>query len=98
MKRLMCCAGLLVMMSTTGAAQWAKYLDPDVPVDRGNRPLLTARTPRLNGKPDLSGVWLNVLDPLPPGRLAVEGSESSGHPRRGDSGNGRLHEPGTGEG
>jgi hypothetical protein len=37
-------------------AQWL-HPDPGTPRTRDGRPLLTAPAPRLNGKPDLSGVW-----------------------------------------
>jgi hypothetical protein len=38
-------------------AQWAVYHDPTVPRTRDGKPNLTAPAPRLNGKPDLSGIW-----------------------------------------
>src|SRR5262245_59531218 len=37
-------------------AQWV-HLDPNTPRTRDGKPMLTAPAPRLNGKPDLSGVW-----------------------------------------
>ena len=37
-------------------AQWL-HPDPGTPRTRDGKPLLTAPAPRLNGKPDLSGVW-----------------------------------------
>lgn len=39
------------------AAQWLDYKDPQVPRTKNGKPNLTAPVPRLNGKPDLSGVW-----------------------------------------
>ena len=38
-------------------AQWAVYHDPTIPRTRDGKPNLTAPAPRLNGKPDLSGIW-----------------------------------------
>ena len=38
-------------------AQWAVYHDPTVPRTRDGKPNLSAPAPRLNGKPDLSGIW-----------------------------------------
>ena len=37
-------------------AQWL-HPDPHTPRTRDRKPILTAPAPRLNGKPDLSGVW-----------------------------------------
>ncbi len=37
-------------------AQWL-HPDPGTPRTRDGKPILTAPAPRLNGKPDLSGVW-----------------------------------------
>jgi len=37
-------------------SQWL-YPDPRTPRTRDGKPILTAPAPRLNGKPDLSGVW-----------------------------------------
>ncbi len=38
-------------------AQWALYRDPTVPRTRDGKPNLSAPAPRLNGKPDLTGIW-----------------------------------------
>ena len=38
-------------------AQWAVYHDPNIPRIRDGKPDLAAPTPRVNGKPDLSGIW-----------------------------------------
>ena len=38
-------------------AQWGVYHDPAVPRTRDGKPNLSAPVPRLNGKPDLSGIW-----------------------------------------
>ena len=45
-------------------AQWAVYHDPTVPRSRDGKPNLSAPAPRLNGKPDLSGIWLPESAPV----------------------------------
>src|SRR5579864_6493553 len=45
-------AGLLV----PAHAQWI-HPDQGTPRNRDGKPILTAPAPRLNGKPDLSGLW-----------------------------------------
>ncbi len=53
-------ASLLVVvlaMPLYANAQWAVYHDPSIPRTRDGKPNLSAPAPRLNGKPDLSGIW-----------------------------------------
>jgi hypothetical protein len=38
-------------------AQWAIYRDPAIPRARDGKPNLSVPAPRVNGKPDLSGIW-----------------------------------------
>jgi hypothetical protein len=38
-------------------AQWLNYPTPGTPRTKDGKPNLTASAPRVNGKPDLSGVW-----------------------------------------
>ena len=45
-------------------AQWLHYLDPKTPRTADGRPNLSAPAPRLNGKPDLSGVWQAERTPV----------------------------------
>lgn len=47
---------LLIPASLPLAAQW-DYRDPRIPRTKDGKPNLTAPVPRLNGKPDLSGLW-----------------------------------------
>jgi len=45
-------------------AQWLKFRDPSIPRTPDGRPNLTAPAPRLNGKPDLSGLWQAERTPV----------------------------------
>ena len=47
----------LALATHTLNAQWVNYKAPGTPRLADGRPNLTARAPRTNGKPDLSGVW-----------------------------------------
>jgi hypothetical protein len=59
-------AGLVFVAGALPAgAQWINYPSPRTPLGRDGKPDLHAKAPRLNGKPDLSGVWQIV--PPPPG-------------------------------
>src|SRR5579863_5124945 len=53
MRLLILLAGLAVCTQ----AQWLKFPDPRTPRTKDGKPNLTAPAPRLNGKPDLSGLW-----------------------------------------
>jgi hypothetical protein len=48
---------LLVAAPSHINAQWAIYRDPTTPRARDGKPNLSAPAPRVNGKPDLSGIW-----------------------------------------
>jgi hypothetical protein len=47
-------AGLIPQVN----AQWLNYRDPRTPRTKDGKPDLIAPAPRLNGKPDFSGLWL----------------------------------------
>src|SRR5271169_1629385 len=47
----------LAGLAMCAQAQWLKYPDPRTPRSKDGKPNLTAAAPRLNGKPDLSGLW-----------------------------------------
>jgi hypothetical protein len=47
----------LSLFAVAAPAQWLNYPVPGVPRTSNGKPDLTARAPRLNGKPDLSGGW-----------------------------------------
>jgi hypothetical protein len=45
-------------------ALWAIYRDPAAPRTRDGKPNLSAPAPRINGKPDLSGIWIAESSPV----------------------------------
>ncbi len=47
----------LSLFAAAAPSQWLNYPVPGVPRTRSGKPDLTARAPRINGKPDLSGAW-----------------------------------------
>jgi len=55
---------VVVLASGYAHAQWLNYPDPRIPRTKDGKPNLTAPAPRLNGKPDLSGVWQAERTPL----------------------------------
>ena len=55
---------LLSAVSVTLAAQAPYYHDPRIPRTKDGKPNLTAPAPRLDGKPDLSGLWQAERTPL----------------------------------
>jgi hypothetical protein len=48
---------LFALFSTGAHAQWLNHPTPGTPRTKDGKPNLSAKTPRLAGKPDLSGVW-----------------------------------------
>ena len=48
---------LLASFAIYTQAQWLNYPDPRTPRTKDGKPNLIAPAPRLNGKPDLSGLW-----------------------------------------
>lgn len=48
---------LLIASVVPAAPQWLNYHDARTPRTKDGKPNLTAHPPRVNGKPDLSGVW-----------------------------------------
>jgi hypothetical protein len=55
---------LLAITSLPLGAQWLNYPDARTPRTKGGKPNLTAPAPRMNGKPDLSGVWQSERTPV----------------------------------
>jgi len=63
---VLCVLGASVASSVS--AQWLKYPAPGVPRTKTGAVNMTAPAPRLNGKPDLSGIWeAEDNRPCPPG-------------------------------
>jgi len=58
-------------------AQWL-HPDPRTPRTRDGKPILTAPAPRLNGKPDLSGVWQATRPALETARSFTGGAPAPG--------------------
>lgn len=55
----------LVLASSSVAAQWLTYKTPGVPRTRDGKPKLDAPAPRaVDGRPDLTGVWMHELTPV----------------------------------
>jgi hypothetical protein len=57
-------AGAMTCAPYTLSGQWLNYPDARTPRTKDGRPNLTAPAPRINGKPDLSGVWQAQRAPL----------------------------------
>lgn len=57
MLRLASTLGLLFAFAVGANAQWLNHRDPKTPRTADGKPNLSAPAPRLNGKPDVSGVW-----------------------------------------
>src|SRR6476620_2855167 len=55
---------VVALTSVHAHAQWLNYPDARIPRTKDGKPNLTAPAPRLNGKPDLSGVWQAERTPL----------------------------------
>jgi hypothetical protein len=55
---------LITAALASAEAQWLNYRDPRIPRTRDGRPNLSAPAPRLNGKPDLTGLWQAERTPV----------------------------------
>jgi hypothetical protein len=65
---------LLAALPVCAQAQWLNHPDPRTPRTKDGKPNLSAPAPRMNGKPDLTGLWEADATPrseldraLPPG-------------------------------
>lgn len=54
-----------IAIAGSAHAQWLHHLDPTIPRTRSRQPNLAAPTPRVNGKPDFSGIWEAESSPIP---------------------------------
>jgi hypothetical protein len=57
-------AVLITAALACAEAQWLNHRDPRIPRKPDGRPSLSAPAPRLNGKPDLSGLWQAERTPV----------------------------------
>jgi hypothetical protein len=49
-----------ILLAVTAHGQWIGYKVPGVPRTKDGKPNLSAPAPRVNGKPDLSGIWITL--------------------------------------
>jgi hypothetical protein len=59
---------IAILLATTAlplVAQWLNYPDARTPRTKDGKPNLTVPAPRINGKPDLNGVWQALNQPPP---------------------------------
>lgn len=64
MKTSFIVAVLITAALASAEAQWLNHRDPRIPRLPDGRPNLSAPAPRLNGKPDLSGLWQAERTPV----------------------------------
>jgi hypothetical protein len=64
MKTLTLCVGVVVLAVVPGFAQWEAVRTPNLPRTGGGAVNRDAPPRRVNGKPDLSGIWMPRPDPL----------------------------------
>jgi len=57
-------AVLVAAALASAGAQWVDHRDPSIPRTSDGKPNLSARAPRVNGRPDVSGVWEAERTPL----------------------------------
>jgi hypothetical protein len=69
MRRLILIATLILLTSFMAEAQWPDFKDPAAPRTPDGKVNMTGPVPRVNGKPDLSGIWQAEGDPRAPGGL-----------------------------
>lgn len=77
MKNAISCAICLFLLGTPATAQWPAYPATGIPRTADGKVDLAAPAPRVNGHPDLSGLWRPRPDPVG----AVGGVENTVFPR-----------------
>ena len=73
MRTLVLCGIVLAAAAAPAQAQWERARDSSLQWSPDGKPNLLAPTPRVNGRPDLSGVWQPDGEPLPAGIESIEG-------------------------
>src|SRR5712691_812685 len=58
-------------------AQWLNQPTPEAPRTPDGKVNMTGPVPRVNGKPDLSGIWQAAAEPRPPGLFGLGESPNS---------------------
>jgi hypothetical protein len=59
--RRLCLLILLPILATAAGAQWLNFPTPGTPRTHDGKPNLSAPTPLVGGKPDLTGVWMHEI-------------------------------------
>ena len=73
MRRLIWLGLMLLGPCLCARAQWPDFLDPDAPRTPDGKVNMTGPVRRVNGKPDLSGIWQAVGEPRAPNGLFGSG-------------------------
>src|SRR5262249_12568783 len=69
MRRLIWLGLMLLGACLSARAQWPDFLDPDAPRTPDGKVNMTGPVRRVNGKPDLSGIWQAIGEPRAPNGL-----------------------------
>src|SRR5215475_13133724 len=77
MRRLICIAITLVGISVCAQAQWHNQPTPGAPRTPDGKVNMTGPVPRVNGRPDLAGVWQVEAEPRGPGLFGLGESPNS---------------------
>ena len=88
----------ILSISLCAQAQWPDFKDPSAPRTRDGKVNMTGPAPRVNGKPDLSGIWQVEAEPRGPGLFGLGESPNSKYFRDILSDFKRGEEPLTAEG
>ncbi len=73
MHRLIWITAVLATVCLSAQAQWPDQKDPAAPRLPDGKVNMTGPVPRINGKPDLSGIWQAIGEPRAPGALFGSG-------------------------
>jgi len=73
MRRLIWIGIAFVGACLSAQAQWPNQPTPGAPRTPDGKVIMTGPVPRVNGKPDLSGIWQAIGEPRAPGALFGSG-------------------------